>query len=183
MVDPTHDDGPVDVVDERAERLVAGLARVRAERSGFDHRALAVAAGVLVPVGIVLVLVGWRGASRTPNVYEQIPYLISGAELGQTLAVVGALCYFGYLLTALVREHRAQTASVLEALDRVARAIERLAPTAAPGDPPRLVATTRGRLAHLPTCSMVVERTGLRTVTPDDGLARCQVCLPDGADR
>jgi hypothetical protein len=181
VADPTQDDGS-DVVDERTQRLVAGLARVRAERAGFDHRVLAVAAGVLVPVGLVLVLVGWRGASRTPNVYEQIPYLISGAELGQTLAVVGALCWFGYLLTTLVREHRDQTASVLDALDRVATAIERLAPAAAAEGRQRLVATARGRLAHLPTCSMVAGREGLRTVTPADGLAPCQVCLPNGGE-
>jgi len=176
VVDATRDD------DDRTRRLAAGLERVRAEQRGFDHRILALAAGVLVPVGIILVLVGWHGASRTPNVYEQIPYLISGAELGQTLAVVGALFYFGYLLTALVREHRAQTAAVLDALGRVATAVERLgsSPAAADGEPP-LVATARGRLAHLRTCSMVAGRSGLRTVTSADGLDRCRLCLPEGA--
>ena len=185
MVESDQGEEPLDDDDGRTQRLAAGLARVRAERSGgFDHRVLAVAAGVLVPVGIVLVLVGWRGAARTPNVYEQIPYLISGAELGQTLAVVGALCYFAYWLTALVHEQREHSAALLEALDRVAAAVDRLAPAdaRAEGDE-ELVATARGRLAHRPTCSMVVGRTGLRRVTAADGLTRCQVCLPDGAGR
>ena len=170
--------------DPRTQRLVAGLARVRAERAArVDHRALAVAAGILVPVGIVLVLIGWRGASRTPNVYEQIPYLISGAELGQTLAIVGALCYFAYWITALVLEHRAQSASLLEALDRVADALDRLAaPPGGTSADPALVATPRGRLAHLPTCTLVAGRPGLRTVAAADALARCRICLPEPVD-
>jgi hypothetical protein len=180
VTDAPHggDDDGVALDDERRARLAAGLARVRSERTtSLDHRTLAVAAGVLVPLGIGLVLIGWRGASRSPNVYEQIPYLISGAELGQTLAIVGAIAYFGYWLSRLVHDHRAQTAAVLDALDRVVDAIDRLAPPeAGVAIEERLVATPRGRLVHRPDCPAVAGRTGLRTVTVADGLDGCTVC-------
>ena len=140
-------------------------------------------AGALVPVGMLLVLVGWHGASRTPNVYEQIPYLISGGELGQTLAMVGGLLYFAYWLTALVREQRAQGAAIVDAITHlesvIVDALREGRGTAVPAAPP-LVATARGNLAHDPGCSVVAGRTGLRAVTPAEGLPRCRICLPDG---
>ena len=163
--------------DERAERLERGLRRAR-RTAWVDGRWLAVLAGALVPLGILLVLIGWRGASRTPNLYDQIPYLISGAELGQTLAIVGALCYFAHWLTALLREQRAQGRAIVDAIERLEAALvasQGTAPTA-----PALVATARGSLAHRPDCSAVVGRSGLRSVSAADGLARCQLCLPEG---
>ena len=39
--------------------------------------------GIIAPLGLVLVLVGWYGAARTPNLFEQVPYMISGGILGR----------------------------------------------------------------------------------------------------
>ena len=163
--------------DERAERLERGLRRAR-RTAWVDGRGLAVLAGALVPLGILLVLLGWRGASRTPNLYDQIPYLISGAELGQTLAIVGALCYFAHWLTALLREQRAQGRAIVDAIERLEAAL--VASQGATPAGPALVATARGSLAHRPDCSAVVGRSGLRSVSAGDGLARCQLCLLEG---
>jgi hypothetical protein len=163
--------------DERAERLERGLRRAR-RTAWIDGRGLAVLAGALVPLGILLVLIGWRGASRTPNLYDQIPYLISGAELGQTLAIVGALCYFAHWLTMLLREQRSQGRAIVDAIERLEAAL--LASQGTASSAPSLVATARGSLAHRPDCSAVVGRAGLRSVSAADGLARCQLCLPEG---
>jgi hypothetical protein len=177
------DQGPEDEprADERAERLERGLRRAR-RTAWVDGRGLAVLAGALVPLGILLVLIGWRGASRTPNLYDQIPYLISGAELGQTLAIVGALCYFAHWLTALLREQRTQGRAIVDAIERLEAALLASQGTAssAPASAPALVATARGSLAHRPDCSAVVGRSGLRSVSATDGLAPCQLCLSEG---
>lgn len=180
--DPT---GPAGPDDPRLERLVAGLHQVEAERSrGSAERVLVLLAGALVPIGVLLVLVGWHGASRTPNVYEQIPYVISGAELGQTLAIVGALLYFAHWVAALVREQRRQGSAVVAAIAHLEGAVvEALggagaAPMSGAG---RLVATARGSLAHRADCSAVAGRGGLRTLGRGaEGLAPCRLCLPDG---
>ncbi len=161
--------------DDRAERLERGLRRAR-RTAWAEGRWLAVLAGALVPVGILLVLIGWRGASRTPNLYDQIPYLISGAELGQTLAIVGALCYFAHWLTALLREQRAQGRAIVDAIERLEAALLATQGPAASA----LVATARGSLAHRPDCSAVIGKSGLRAVSAADRLARCRLCLPDG---
>ena len=81
-----------------------GSVRTRTAGFGFD-RLLLVAGGVLMPVGIVLILLGWAGASRTPFAWEQTDYLISGGILGLALVFAGgflglagaALLGFGYL--------------------------------------------------------------------------------------
>lgn len=49
-------------------------------------RALAVAAG---GVGVVLVILGWIGVSRTPYIAEQVPYVVSYGIGGLVLVVLG----------------------------------------------------------------------------------------------
>jgi multisubunit Na+/H+ antiporter MnhG subunit len=182
-------DGGSPAAEEGAEavrlaRLTVGLQQAQVDRAAwFRERVLAILAGVLVPLGVILVLIGWHGASRTSNVYEQVPYLISGGELGQTLALVGALCYFAHWLTALVKEHRAQGAAIVAAITHLEYTLAQAMGTAAPGAVtaavgPALVATARGSLAHRPDCSVVAGKSGLRAVTERDGLARCRICLP-----
>jgi hypothetical protein len=55
-------------------------------RAQYDR----VGAGALVIGGLLALLLGWLGASRTVYATEQIPYLISGAAFGIFLLGVGA---------------------------------------------------------------------------------------------
>jgi hypothetical protein len=97
--------------DERDVRLDTGAATLAAggRRSVLlDGRILIVVAGALMSGGIVAILLGWLGASRSILVSEQVPYLISGGLLGLALATIGALTYFTHWLTVLVRDNRQQ---------------------------------------------------------------------------
>lgn len=114
-----------------------------------DH-ALLTAACVLAAAGLVAILIGWRGASRSIVVAEQVPYLISGGLLGLAFIFLGALAYYGHHQSATIRQarlhqfdierrHRAVLAS-LDEFDRrrgdgVAPARRR--PLRAPADPHR----------------------------------------------
>ena len=49
-----------------------------------------VAAGVLVTLGALVLLLGWLGVSSTEFPAEQIPYVVSGGLAGLLLAGVGA---------------------------------------------------------------------------------------------
>ncbi len=66
-----------------------------------------------------MVLLGWWGASNTSYGFEQTPYLISGGILGLALVFIGCFFYFAHWLTALVKEHRTQSAAILAALERL----------------------------------------------------------------
>ncbi|MGH9178828.1 MAG: hypothetical protein ACRD0N_09785 [Acidimicrobiales bacterium] len=174
-------------------RDVADL-RVGAGRWSLSERTLMVAGGVLAPVGVAVVVFGWVGAARTSNVYEQIPYLISGGLLGLALVFLGGFLYFAHWMTQSVKEQRAGTAAMVGAVDRLAAAVERQGATlatlavAVPPAPPGpvtgngtdLVATETGTMAHRPTCRVVAGRAGLRSVTTGEDLEPCRLCRPYG---
>jgi hypothetical protein len=175
---------------KRLQRLSDGVRKLRAGGGTLNlgERVLLVLAGIFAPTGLVLVLLGWRGASTTPNLFEQIPYLISGGLLGLGFVFLGSFFYFAHWLTELVKEHRAQSAAVVEAIGHLEEVIARSATTSslngaghavpsAAADIP-LVATLRGTMAHRLECVVVAGKLGLRPVTAGDGLTSCKLCEP-----
>lgn len=175
---------------ERDERFADGVRTLRVGGASLrlDERILMILGGVVAPLGLVVVLLGWWGAAHTPYVFEQLPYLISGGLLGVGLIFLGAFLYFAHWMTQLVKEHRTQSLAVLEALQRLQDQVaEQALPRLAVGTPsangnhappPTLVATERGTMGHRPDCIVVAGKTGLRPVTPADGVSACKLCEP-----
>src|SRR4051794_5637428 len=92
----------------RQERLATKVKGLRIPRAtfSFSDRWMLVVGGTLLPLGVLLVLLGWYGASHTVLLFEQVPYLISGGVLGLALVIAGGFVYFAYWMTLLVRENR-----------------------------------------------------------------------------
>ena len=173
----------------RQERLAGRVKGLRtASRLGItgSDSWMLVVGGLMVPLGLVLVLLGWYGASRTVLVFEQVPYLISGGLLGLALVFGGGFVYFAYWLTLLVRENRTQATALEAVLLRVETLLQDAAtpaPRAAAGATyaGELVATRTGSMLHRPDCVAVDGRTELRTVTAaTPGLTACRLCDPLG---
>ncbi|MCB1013746.1 MAG: hypothetical protein KDB10_01320 [Acidimicrobiales bacterium] len=88
-----------------------------------ERRTLQAGIGLMV-VGVVLVALGWYGASGVSEVWKEIPYLISGGLGGLTVAVIGAALYLRaslarqqrLVLLRLLQEQRDQTDRLVEAL-------------------------------------------------------------------
>ena len=159
------------------------------------ERALALASGVLLPLGLAMILLGWYGAAHTPYLFEQVPYLISGGILGLGLAVVGGLVYFGSWVARGAAEQQRKSEEVAELLREIrdelrAGAAAHPAPaptrrTAASGTNGKapFVATARGGMLHRPDCTVVAGRTDLHGVSAEgDGLSPCSLCNPFDAD-
>jgi hypothetical protein len=175
---------------ERDRRFHDGVRTLRVGRASLrlEERILMVVGGIIAPLGLVIVLLGWWGAAHTPYVFEQLPYVISGGLLGVGLIFLGAFFYFTHWITQLVKEHRAQSTAVLQALERLEVQLAGLGE--APADPaavaangahpdgPALVATAQGTMAHRPDCVVVAGKPGLRPVAWDDGLSACKLCEP-----
>lgn len=166
----------------RQERLSQRVSGLRG-RVHLGDRWLLVVGGLLLPLGLMLVLLGWEGASNTVFVWEQLPYLISGGLLGLALVFAGGFLYFAYWLTLLVRENREGRVQLAAVLTRVERLLEdgaaprtaRTAPAAS------LVATRTGTMFHRADCVAVDGKADLRSVTADQkGLTPCKLCDPLG---
>ena len=175
---------------KRLQRLAEGVRQLRTGGGTLNlgERTLMVIAGVLAPLGLVLILVGWHGAAQTPNLFEQIPYAISGGLFGLGLLFLGSFCYFAHWMTELVKEHRAQSGALLEAIARLedtmrtsTTRVDGAVPDAVALNGVALVATEKGTMAHRPECAVVAGKPDLRAVTADEGLAPCKLCEPYAA--
>jgi hypothetical protein len=168
-----------DAAATRQERLARGVAAIR-RRAGIDtEKALQILGSILLPTGLIVILLGWWGASHTSYDFEQVPYLISGGILGAAMTVAGGFLYFGYWLTRLVHEAQRQRAELAEMVVRLDSRMAVLEGAPAQPDAPRLVATATGSLVHRADCNLVRGKSGLRSVdaaTP--GLAACRICEP-----
>lgn len=109
----------------RAEAFRTDMAEVRLADPAVAGERRALQAGIaLMVVGVVLVALGWYGASGVSEVWKEIPYLISGGLGGLTVAVIGAALYLRaslarqqrLVLVRLLQEQRHQTDRLVEAL-------------------------------------------------------------------
>ena len=159
----------------RTQRLRTAVKKLQA-RAGWRQleRWLLILGAFLLVLGVAAIGLAWYGASHTPFVFEQIPYLISGGVLGLGLAFVGGFLYFGYWLTRLLAQNREQGA-------RVERVLEEIKDTIAAGQKSidTFVATAGGAMFHRADCRLVVGREDLREVEPTElDLGPCKICNP-----
>jgi hypothetical protein len=89
---------------DRLEEFQAELARLRVRGgSATTEQRLLLGGIVLMPLGLVLVLIGYLGASGTTQLTSQVPYLISGGLLGLGCTIVGAALFLRYSLGRYLR--------------------------------------------------------------------------------
>jgi hypothetical protein len=180
-----------------------GVARTRLrDRFSAADQLMTVAAAVLLPLGLVLVFLGWYGAARTPYLFEQVPYLVSGGLLGLGLVVTGGFVLFGSWIARTAREQAVRDETLIDAVREMRDELARLrlsppGPLAAPAQRGRrkstpaaasvnggggqaLVATARGSMLHRADCAIVTGRDDIHDVTDPDaeGLRPCRLCDP-----
>lgn len=188
---PDHGETGHDEPGSRARRFADGLQalRVGGSRLALGERTLMIVGGVLAPLGMIVILLGWFGAARTALLFEQVPYLISGGLLGLGLVIIGSSMYFAHWITELVKEHRSQSAALLAAIEGLRGDLDRavgggIASSAngtgsTAGADDTWWATPHGTLAHRPGCAVIAGKDGLRAVPADQVAARCRLCAPD----
>ena len=173
------------VIPRMARQGVARIAPlVRDNRYRLLQSVLYVLGAVLLPLGLLLIGIGWYGASRTTEVYDQMSFLISGGLLGLGLTFAGGFLYFGAWMAMTVASQRESAHQLSNTMLGLTDAVTRLqgavlagsAPSAAGAAP---VVAGGGKTVHRRDCALVAHRTDL---TPIDGsepdLALCRVCQP-----
>jgi hypothetical protein len=127
-----EDEGQESGASARLREFQAEVERLRIRGSSpTNEQRLLLAGVVLMPLGALLVLIGWFGASGTTEFSSQVPYLISGGVLGLLLTIVGAALflryslgrYLRYWLMRLIYEERISADRSVEALERIEMAL------------------------------------------------------------
>jgi hypothetical protein len=99
----------------RQRRLHGTIDRARISASTVDRERLLFTLGaILVPLGLLLIGVAWKGTANTGAVFEQVPFLVSGGLGGLALVVLGGFLYFAWWQTRALREAREQARQQLE---------------------------------------------------------------------
>ncbi|MEY2469815.1 MAG: hypothetical protein QOF21_2513 [Actinomycetota bacterium] len=167
----------------RDRRLAGAIASLRTRTKATDAaRVLLFIGSIAAPLGLVFIFLGWWGASHTPNLYEQIPYSISGGMLGLGLVFAGGFAYFAYWMTQLVRATRRDTAETRAVLERIESLLSGGASSSLVAElvpAQTYVATARGTLYHRPDCAAVAGRKGVKKINAaTTTLEPCKICNP-----
>jgi len=160
------------------------------------------AGAVLMPLGIVVIGLGWYGTAHSHYDYDQRTYLISGGVMGLGLVFLGGFLYFGAWLAKVAADQRDSARQLADALLVLA---ERIGPggtggtggtggagfasaAAAPhgGGAPttvvnggELVFAGDGTTVHRRDCPLISARDDLRPALGDvSGATECRVCKP-----
>lgn len=155
---------------------------------------LFVAGAVLLPLGLVVIVLGWYGAANTPYQYDQMSYLVSGGLLGLGLTFCGGFLYFGAWLARIASDNRDTAKRLSDTLLVLADVVSRSAAVAETGTGPGAAATaTRpgrepgavlvvagsGTTVHRRDCALVAHRDDLVPAGVDaPELTPCRLCKP-----
>jgi len=176
-------------------RLGAGAAMPRAGSRGGGSGAAPVvnnnykllqvvlfwAGAVLLPLGLVVIVLGWYGAANTPFEYDQISYLVSGGLLGLGLTFAGGFLYFGAWLARIADDGRESSKRLADTLLVLADVTSRAAAVHAPETDTNAlpVVAGDGTTLHRRDCSLIAHRDDLRPAGANAAhLTACRVCKP-----
>jgi len=111
-------------VPTRLQRLAAMVDGARRGRSDRDIRKIMHVVGMAVLVfGFVAIILGWYGASHSPYLFQEVPYLISGGLLGLALVIAGGVLVRCAWSLRQIEEDRRNTGAMVRAVERLESAI------------------------------------------------------------
>ena len=194
---PVTGSGPATVMPRAgAARSTGGTGAAPLRNNGYRvlQVVLFVSGAVLLPLGLVVIILGWYGAAHTPYQYDQLSYLVSGGLLGLGLTFCGGFLYFGAWLARIASDNRDTAKRLSDTLLVLADVVSHSAttragasgaaaapgPTAADRDPGAvLVVAGSGRTVHRRDCALVAHRDDLAPAGGDaPDLTPCRLCRP-----
>lgn len=161
-----------------------GTAPLRGNPTQVLQTLLFIGGALLLPLGLVVIVLGWYGAAHTAYEYDQLSYLVSGGILGLGLTFCGGFLYFGAWLARMAADQEASAKRLSDTLLIHADAIAHAGGSVAPAPSGRsagdvLVLAGNGTTLHRADCSLVDGRDDLRPAGPDAGnLPSCRLCQP-----
>jgi hypothetical protein len=168
-------------------RAPANAAAVRDQRWRNVQLILFAVGGVMMPLGIVVIGLGWYGTAHSHYAYDQATYLISGGILGLGLTFLGGFLYFGAWLAKVAADQRDSARQLADTMLLLADRLPR--PSGGVGGAGADDATTDlgatpvfagdGTTVHRRDCPLIAHRDDLRPLTGTEvDPTPCRVCRP-----
>jgi hypothetical protein len=118
----SHNGGAPTPVQGRLQRLASVVEGARRGRSDRNVRKILQTLGmVAIAFGFVCIILGWYGASHSPYLYQEIPYLISGGLLGIALVFGGGILVHSAWSLRKIEEDRRNALAIVRSVDRLER--------------------------------------------------------------
>lgn len=168
------------VLPRVGDRGRSGIAPLRNNYSQLLQVVLFWAGAILLPLGLVVILLGWYGAANTPYQYDQLAYLVFGF-LGLGLTFIGGFLYFGAWLARIAADGRESSKRLADTLLVLADVTSRAASLDHRGSDTGAIPVTAGdgTTMHRRDCSLIAHRDDLHPVGADSThLTVCRVCRP-----
>lgn len=172
-------------VQSSEQRQVSNPAAVRDQRYRTLQLVLFSAGAILMPLGILVVCLGWYGVAHTKYDYNQMPYLISGGVLGLGLTFVGGFLYFGAWLAKVAADQRDAARELSDTMLVLADLVSRTGTSTstfekAVADPGAIPVTAgESTTVHRRDCALIQHRDDLHVLTgTEKDLTTCRVCRP-----
>ena len=136
------------------------------------------AGAILMPLGIVVILLGYYGVANSVYDFEREAYQASGGFLGLGLTFLGGFLYFGSWLARIASDNQEASRRLADTLLVLADVTSRAASIDSHGvDAAAVPVTTRdGSTIHRRDCALVAHRDDLVPAGDRPGLSRCRVC-------
>jgi hypothetical protein len=135
----------------------------------------------LLPLGLVVIVLGWYGVANTPFGFDQQSYMISGGFGGLALTFVGGFLYFGSWLARIADDNREASKRLADTLLVLADVTSRAASLNDQGVDVSALPVTAGdgTTMHRRDCALIAHRDDLRPVGESNAaLIACRVCRP-----
>jgi hypothetical protein len=165
----------------RAGRSTSGAAPIKNDNSRLFQQVLFWTGAALLPLGIVVIILGWYGVANTPFGYDQQSYMISGGFGGLALTFVGGFLYFGAWLARIAEDNRDASRRLADTLLVLADVTSRAASLNDRGVDVAALPVTAGdgTTMHRRDCALIAHRDDLRPVGENNAnLVACRVCKP-----
>ncbi|KRA38059.1 MULTISPECIES: hypothetical protein [unclassified Nocardioides] len=161
----------------------SGIAPLKGDHAALLQVVLFWAGAIMLPLGLVVIVLGWYGAANTPYEYDQLSYLVSGGLLGLGLTFVGGFLYFGAWLARIAADGRESTKRLADTLLLLAEVTASTANAVGGERGADLgaipVVAGNGTTMHRRDCSLVAHRDDLTPVGETNAhLVECRVCRP-----
>jgi hypothetical protein len=165
----------------RAGRSTSGAAPLKNDSSRLFQTVLFWVGASLLPLGIVVIVLGWYGVANTPFGYDQQSYMISGGFGGLALTFVGGFLYFGSWLARIAEDNREASRRLADTLLVLADVTSRSASINDRGVDVSATPVTAGdgTTLHRRDCPLIAHREDLRPAGEhQQELVACRVCKP-----